>query len=139
VSPFRVDRSRREEDRFLGQKMLFFVLGAIAGLAGMTTDTDWLIYLAVLLLSAGLVLRMLDSRRRVARRREEEIEAEEDALGEEARLDDTRDADALGDGALGDGARDEGARDEDARRAEARDEGARPDRSGRQLPGGAAD
>jgi hypothetical protein len=123
VSPFRVDRSRREGDRFLGQKMLFFVLGASAGLAGMTTDTDWLIYLAVLLLSAGLVLRMLDSRREAARR-EEEIEAEEDALDEEARLDDTRRADALGD---------------NTRDADARDEDARPDPSGRQPPGGAAD
>jgi hypothetical protein len=66
VTPFRVDRSRRGEDRFLGQKMLLFVLAAVAGLAGMATDTGWLVYLAIALLIGGLVLRTLDSRHRAA-------------------------------------------------------------------------
>jgi hypothetical protein len=66
VTPFRVDRSRRGEDRSLGQKMLIFVLAAVAGLAGMATDTGWLVYLAIALLVGGLILRTLDSRHRAA-------------------------------------------------------------------------
>jgi membrane protein implicated in regulation of membrane protease activity len=63
VSPFRPDRRRRGPDRFLGPKMLIFVLGAVAGLAGMATATGWLIYAAVGLLAVGLVLRLADRRR----------------------------------------------------------------------------
>jgi hypothetical protein len=118
VSPFRVDRTRREEDRFLGQKLLVFVLGAVAGLAGMATSTDWLIYLAVLLLAVGLVLRAIDSRHREARRAAE-IADDEDVRVEDARNHDARE----------EAARDEAARDHDLER----------NRGGLPPPGGSAD
>lgn len=60
----RLDRSRRaEDDIWLGQKMLFFVLGAVIGIFGMATGRDWLVYVAIAVLAAGLILRMLGRRR----------------------------------------------------------------------------
>jgi membrane protein implicated in regulation of membrane protease activity len=59
MSPFRPDRSRRSEDRLLGQKMLVFVLGAVIALAGLATERDWLVYAALLLLLLGLAMRFV--------------------------------------------------------------------------------
>jgi hypothetical protein len=57
MSPFRPDRRRRGEDRLLGQKMLVFVLGAVIAMAGLATERDWLIYVALVLLLLGLAMR----------------------------------------------------------------------------------
>jgi hypothetical protein len=57
MSPFRPDRRRRGEDRMLGQKMLVFGLGAVIAMAGMATERDWLIYVALVLLLLGLAMR----------------------------------------------------------------------------------
>jgi hypothetical protein len=55
---FRPDRTRRGEDPALGYKMLFFVFGAVFGVAGIATERAWLIYLALLCLVVGVVLRV---------------------------------------------------------------------------------
>jgi protein-S-isoprenylcysteine O-methyltransferase Ste14 len=63
VSPFGLDRRRHgEDDIWLGQKMLFFVVGAFLGAIGMATDRNWLIYVAIAVLAAGLILRVLGRR-----------------------------------------------------------------------------
>jgi multisubunit Na+/H+ antiporter MnhF subunit len=63
MTPFRPDRSRRGEDRLLGQKMLVFVLGAVIALAGLATERDWLVYVALLLLLLGLAMRFVGRHR----------------------------------------------------------------------------
>jgi hypothetical protein len=62
----RVDRSRRDPDVWLGEKMLFFVTGAALGIGGMITGWDWLIYVAIVVLLVGFVLRLLGRRARNA-------------------------------------------------------------------------
>jgi hypothetical protein len=62
----RVDRSRRDPDVWLGEKMLFFVTGAALGIGGMITGWDWLIYVAIVVLLVGFVLRLLGRRARHA-------------------------------------------------------------------------
>jgi hypothetical protein len=75
VSPIRLDRSRRDPDIWLGQKMLFFVTGAAVGIAGMIIDQPWLIWLAIGILAVGLLLRM--HARMTARRADEDREPED--------------------------------------------------------------
>jgi hypothetical protein len=60
---FRPDRSRRGADPALGYKMLIFVAGAVAGIAGIALEIDWLIIVAVIVLLIGLVLRFAARRR----------------------------------------------------------------------------
>jgi membrane protein implicated in regulation of membrane protease activity len=71
VTPIRIDRSRRGPDTWLGQKMFFFVTGAAIGVGGMVTGHDWLIWVAIVVLSVGLALRIL-GRRAAARAPEQE-------------------------------------------------------------------
>ncbi|CAN5761238.1 hypothetical protein BH23GEM9_BH23GEM9_36660 [soil metagenome] len=62
MTPFRPDRSRRGPDTMLGHRMLVFVLGAVVGAAGIATDRQWLIYVAIGILVIGLALRFLARR-----------------------------------------------------------------------------
>jgi hypothetical protein len=58
----RLDRSRREPDIWLGEKMIFFATGAALGLAGMVAGRDWLIWAAIVVLGIGFALRLLGRR-----------------------------------------------------------------------------
>jgi membrane protein implicated in regulation of membrane protease activity len=71
VTPLGLDRSRRGEDVWLGQKMLFFVVGAALGVAGMITGLQWIVWLAIAVLAVGLLLRIAGRRSAAARARRE--------------------------------------------------------------------
>jgi hypothetical protein len=58
----RLDR-RRGTDVWLGEKMIFFAIGAALGFGGMLTGQEWLIYVAIFILVSGFVLRLLGRRR----------------------------------------------------------------------------
>jgi hypothetical protein len=58
----RLDRSRRDPDIWLGEKMIFFATGAALGLAGMVTGRDWLIWVAIVVLGIGFALRLFSRR-----------------------------------------------------------------------------
>jgi membrane protein implicated in regulation of membrane protease activity len=60
----RLDRNRKRSDVWLGEKMIFFATGAALGIGGMITGLEWLIWLAIAVLVAGFVLRLLDRRGR---------------------------------------------------------------------------
>jgi hypothetical protein len=75
----RLDRSRRGPDVWLGEKMIFFAVGAALGIAGMVTGRDWITYLAIAVLALGLGLRLLG---RGGRQEEEEEEEERAGSGE---------------------------------------------------------
>jgi hypothetical protein len=80
VSPVRLDRSRRDPDIWLGQKMLFFVTGAAVGVAGMIIDRPWVIWLAIGILAVGLLLRIqarMAARRDAAAADADEVEPDD--------------------------------------------------------------
>lgn len=54
---FRPDRRQRGHDPALGQKMLFFVVGAVLGITGIATDRGWLVYIALAVLVLGVLMR----------------------------------------------------------------------------------
>jgi hypothetical protein len=58
----RLDRNRQATDVWLGEKMIFFAIGAALGISGMITGTDWLIWAAIAVLILGFVLRVLGRR-----------------------------------------------------------------------------
>jgi hypothetical protein len=76
MTPFRPSRERRAPDRYLHVKMLIFVIGAGFLLAGIASERDWLVTVAVLTFAAGLLIRLFDERRQ--RIREDEILLDED-------------------------------------------------------------
>jgi hypothetical protein len=78
MSPIGLDRSRRGEDVWLGQKMIFFAVGAGLGMGGMITGRQWLVWAAIAVLAAGLGLRIA-ARRRTARHGDEAAPATRDA------------------------------------------------------------
>jgi hypothetical protein len=78
MSPIGLDRSRRGEDVWLGQKMIFFAVGAGLGMGGMITGRQWLVWAAIVVLAAGLALR-LAGRRRAARHDDDDAPAAGDA------------------------------------------------------------
>jgi hypothetical protein len=55
---FRPDRNRTGHDPVLNHKITIFVLGAVVALVGMSSGNRWLVYLAIGILAAGLVLRL---------------------------------------------------------------------------------
>jgi uncharacterized membrane protein YoaK (UPF0700 family) len=77
VTPIGLDRTRRGEDVWLGQKLLFFVVGAALGVAGMITGRQWIIWVAIAVLALGLVLR-LAGRRGPATRAREDVKHDDD-------------------------------------------------------------
>jgi membrane protein implicated in regulation of membrane protease activity len=80
VTPVGLDRSRRGEDAWLGQKILYFVVGAALGVAGMITGLQWIVWLAIAVLAVGLILRIAGRRAAAAHaRREPEQESEQEA------------------------------------------------------------
>jgi protein-S-isoprenylcysteine O-methyltransferase Ste14 len=74
MTPFRLDRRRQaDDDVWLGHKMMVFLIGSLFGVLGMATDRAWMIYVAIVLLAAGLLLRLWGRRRsRLAQQDEEE-------------------------------------------------------------------
>jgi hypothetical protein len=58
----RVDRSRRGPDIWLGEKMIFFAIGAALGIGGMVTGHEWLVWAAIAVLVLGFVLRLMGRR-----------------------------------------------------------------------------
>ena len=56
---FRPSRTHRGPDPYYHWKTIVFAIGAAFGLAGIFTDHDWLILLAVPILAVGVALRWL--------------------------------------------------------------------------------
>jgi hypothetical protein len=106
VSPFRPDRRRTGLDRFLEHKMLIFAAGATAAVAGMATGQDRLVQLAIVILAAGLLLRLWADRRERLRAADDAASADYEAS--DAADDDVEDeaADAAHDAADDDAADD---------------------------------
>ena len=50
-------------DRFFAIKAVLFVLGASLGIAGMVTETGWLVWIAIGVLAVAIVVRLVGSRR----------------------------------------------------------------------------
>jgi nitrogen fixation-related uncharacterized protein len=75
MTPFRLDRSRQaDDDVWLGHKMMFFLIGSLFGVLGMATDRPWMIYVAIVLLAIGLLLRLWGRRRaRLSQQEDEEL------------------------------------------------------------------
>jgi hypothetical protein len=57
----RLDRNRRS-DVWLGEKMIFFAIGAALGIGGIITGQDWLVWAAIVVLVIGFALRLLARR-----------------------------------------------------------------------------
>jgi hypothetical protein len=58
--------SRRDpagSDRFFAIKVLILSIGAAFGIAGMLYEIGWLVWTAIAVLTIGVVLRMVGSRR----------------------------------------------------------------------------
>jgi nitrogen fixation-related uncharacterized protein len=75
MTPFRLDRRRQaDDDVWLGHKMMVFLVGSLFGVLGMATDRAWMIYVAIVLLAAGLLLRLWGRRRsRLTQQDDEEV------------------------------------------------------------------
>jgi hypothetical protein len=58
----RLDRSRKGQDIWLGEKMIFFAIGAALGLGGMITGHEWLVWAAIVVLVIGFALRLAGRR-----------------------------------------------------------------------------
>jgi hypothetical protein len=84
--PFRADRRPRGPDPFLQHKTLIFAFGAGCALAGMLFDADWLVTAGIVVLAAGVVLRLVGERRRARE------EAEQEPLYDDAGQDSANDA-----------------------------------------------
>lgn len=56
---FRPSRAQRGSDRWLRLKMAIFVVGAAVGIAGMATENDLLVGVGIIVLAAGVLLRLL--------------------------------------------------------------------------------
>lgn len=63
MSFFRLDRKRREHDRYVTHRMVIFVTGAAFGLAGIATEREWLVYIGIAVLLVGMLLRLAAQRR----------------------------------------------------------------------------
>jgi hypothetical protein len=57
----RLDRNR-SADIWLGEKMIFFAIGAALGIGGIVTGHDWLVWAAIAVLIIGFALRLLGRR-----------------------------------------------------------------------------
>jgi nitrogen fixation-related uncharacterized protein len=89
MTPFRLDRRRQAgDDVWLGHKMMVFLVGSLFGVLGMATDRAWMIYVAIVLLAAGLLLRLWGRRRSRLMQQDDE-----DAPSDWAHFDDARSTD----------------------------------------------
>lgn len=59
---FRPARDRRGPDPYYKWKAILFSIGACIALAGMLTEHDWLVLVAIPVLGLGVALRFLDRR-----------------------------------------------------------------------------
>ena len=59
---FRHSREPRPPGRYLHHRMALFVLGAVAGGAGMATERPGLIYTGIGILALGMILGIIDRR-----------------------------------------------------------------------------
>ena len=50
-------------DRFFAIKAVLFVVGASLGIAGMVSETGWLVWIAIGVLTIAIVVRLVGSRR----------------------------------------------------------------------------
>lgn len=57
---FRPARDRRGPDPYYRWKAILFAIGACIALAGMLTEHDWLVLVAIPILGLGVALRFLD-------------------------------------------------------------------------------
>ncbi|MGH7462178.1 MAG: hypothetical protein ACREMA_14300 [Longimicrobiales bacterium] len=57
---FRASREKRGPDRFLNLKIAIFTMGAALACAGIIAQRNWLIYVAIGVLAAGVALRFFD-------------------------------------------------------------------------------
>jgi len=62
---FRPTREPRPDDPWLPAKIALFAGGAGCGVAGMATGSSWLVWIGVVFLAAGLLLRFASNRTRV--------------------------------------------------------------------------
>lgn len=62
IALFRPSRTPSGPDPYLPHKMVIFVVGATAAMAGMLTDRGWLINLGILILLIGIILRFVGRR-----------------------------------------------------------------------------
>jgi len=58
----RPSRQRRGEDPHLQTRMLIFVAGAVLALTGIRTERSWLVWIAVAVLAAGVLLGWIGRR-----------------------------------------------------------------------------
>lgn len=58
---FRVSREKAA-GRFFVVKTFLFVLGASLGIAGMVSQRDWLVVIAIVVLAIGVIFRLIDKR-----------------------------------------------------------------------------
>lgn len=56
---FRPDRNRKGADPALDHKLLIFLLGAVLALVGMASGNRLIVYLAIVILVAGIILRVV--------------------------------------------------------------------------------
>ena len=61
---FRPSRENRGEDRYFEVKAVLLVVAASLGIAGMVYQRSWLIYAAIALIAAGIILRIVAARRK---------------------------------------------------------------------------
>jgi hypothetical protein len=94
MTPFRLDRRRQAgDDDWLGHKMMVFLVGSLFGVLGMATDRAWMIYVAMVLLAAGLLLRFWGRRRSRLMQRDDEETASDWAHFDDARSTDEQSTD----------------------------------------------
>lgn len=60
---FRATRENRGEDRFFEVKAIILVLGASLGIAGMIYEIGWLIWTAIAVVAAAIILRLIVDRK----------------------------------------------------------------------------
>jgi hypothetical protein len=60
---FRVSRERSGEDRFFAIKVVLLVVGGALGVAGMVYEIGWLVWAAIVVVGAGIILRLIAGRR----------------------------------------------------------------------------
>jgi 4-hydroxybenzoate polyprenyltransferase len=61
----RPSRENRGEDRLFAVKTLLLVTAASLGIAGMMYRIEWLIWAAIAVVAAGIILRLIADRKRM--------------------------------------------------------------------------
>ena len=61
----RPTREPRGDDRFFEVKVILLIVGASLGLAGMLYNNEWLIWAALAVVAAAIILRLVVNRKRM--------------------------------------------------------------------------